>query len=78
MNDDFDPFSEIFDLISSENGIKALLYIGIATVINWCWQALEMLFYGAIRPDAVDTIMGLAFAFVAYKLLRKSWKINGG
>lgn len=77
----WDAFNEFADFIeklpNSETIVKAVLFCGCTSIVNGVWTALEILVYGNVRPEIVDTIIGILFAATVYKLLRQKWKING-
>lgn len=61
----------------SEWILKCVLAMGICAAISTAWEILDVVLYGSPQPSLSDTIICAAFTWTAYKLLRKSWKING-
>ena len=57
--------------------IGSLLYIGIFAIVQELWSLLETSAYGASRPRAVDTIVGLALSASLYRNLRHRIRIGG-
>lgn len=57
--------------------VKALLLMGINTLVQAFWVTLEITAYGAPQPRAVDNIIGLALSASLYCNLRHRTKIGG-
>lgn len=53
---------------------EVLKILGITTLVNLVWQALELVMIGKIMPDKVDTIIGLILTLSLYVNL-KIWDI---
>lgn len=50
--------------------LKLVVFFGLLSLISLGWQGIEILMYGELQPSDSDFIVGLAFAFTAYKLMR--------
>lgn len=50
--------------------LKICVFWGLFTLISLGWQVIELLLYGELQPSDADMLIGLAFAFTAYKLMR--------
>lgn len=57
--------------------IKTLLLLGINTIIQAVWVAMEMAVYGEPRPSGIDTIVGITLALSLYINLRHHIRIGG-
>lgn len=45
--------------------------IGIASIVIYTWQGLELMFLGEIRPRAIDTIIAIPIIIALYILYNK-------
>lgn len=44
--------------------------LGIYVSIDVCWQLLEVVFYGSVRPDIADSIVGFILTVLIFDRLR--------
>jgi hypothetical protein len=62
--------------------VAFLVVIGLLTILNTIWQELEIIFYGEIRGNIVDTIIIIILMPFMFKgvraWLRGMWKLEGG
>lgn len=78
MRDPIDPIEKWFEevrLIWSAifpDGwfLQLVVFFGLLSLISLGWQGLEILMCGETHSSDADLIVGLAFAFTAYKLMR--------
>lgn len=50
---------------------KALLFIGLLTIITLMWQLLEFMYYGYIETRRVDSFIAVVLAYSLYYNLKK-------
>ena len=63
---------ELFFIIFGDS----ILFAGIIIAITVLWQLLELVVYGEVRPNEVDTIIAMIFGISVYiniKTLFKLW-----
>ena len=53
----------------------SILFAGITIAITVLWQLLELLAYGEIRPNEVDTIIAMLLGISLYVNLKTLFKL---
>lgn len=49
--------------------MRILVFYGLFYVVSDFWRLLEMIVYKNVKPNLVDLVIGLLFAFSLYKNL---------
>jgi len=50
--------------------IDALTFLGILLLVTVVWQVIEIIAFGAIKPNGIDTIIGIILSLSLYGNLR--------
>ena len=53
----------------------SILFTGITIAITVLWQLLELVVYGEVRPNEVDTIIAMIFGISVYINLKTLFKL---